>query len=140
MQSVTISRTIEAPDAALREAMLDLEPFMRAAGFDSVDVDGDTIHVANTVGIATIELELAIVPDPAATLTYEQREGIFEAMRTTYTVAPTEDGDASEVTATTQFALDVAIVGDVLDATVIKRQRRAELNAQFDYLEDVTES
>ncbi|WP_251133223.1 hypothetical protein [Halorubrum sp. 2020YC2] len=39
------------------------------------------------------------------------------------------------MTATTAFALDVAVIGDFLDATVIERQRRAELSAQFDWLE-----
>ena len=34
-------------------------------------------------------------------------------------------------------SLDVPLVGEVLDATVISRQRRAELDAQFDYLETV---
>nr|WP_256335738.1 hypothetical protein [Halopenitus persicus] len=57
-------------------------------------------------------------------------------MTTSYTVTAADGG--SEVTATTEFALDVAIVGDVLDATVIKRQRRRELEAQFDWLEAQT--
>lgn len=113
--------------------MADIEPFMRAAGFDDVSVDGETIHVANSVGIATIELTLERVDTPETDLAYEQREGIFEEMSTEYVVAATPDG--SEVTATTEFALDLAVIGDVLDATVIKRQRRKELTAQFDWLE-----
>jgi len=56
-------------------------------------------------------------------------------MRTAYTV--TSDPNGSEVVATTEFALDVAIIGDVLDSTVIKRQRRTELTAQFDWLEEM---
>jgi hypothetical protein len=136
MQTVTVTRTLDAPPDEIRDAMLDLEPFTRAAGFDEVDVDGRTIRVANRVGIATIELELAVVDDPDADLAYEQRAGIFESMRTAYTLAPASDG--TTVTATTEFALDVAVVGELLDATVIKRQRRKELEAQFDYLEEVT--
>jgi hypothetical protein len=135
MQTVTLTRTIPATEDAVREAMLDLEPFTRAAGFDHVEVDGSTIHVANSVGIADIELELEIVDDPDADLAYEQREGIFEAMRTTFTIMPAADG--VDVTATTEFSLDVALVGEFLDATVIKRQRTKELRAQFEYLEDV---
>lgn len=186
MNTVTVSRTISASPAALREAVLDLEPFTRAAGFDSVEVDGRTIRVANQVGIAEIELELAVVDDPDATLAYEQREGIFEQMRTAFTVTPADDGaegtangtetaedtgaigetaetdlieatdavdstsettaidatgetDATDVTATTRFALDVRLIGEFLDATVIERQRRKELNAQLDYLEDAVD-
>ncbi|WP_241154865.1 hypothetical protein [Halorubrum sp. CSM-61] len=56
-------------------------------------------------------------------------------MRTTHAVSSAPDG--SEVEATTAFTPDVAIVGDVLDATVIERQRRTELTAQFDWLEAV---
>jgi len=133
METVTVSRTIAASAGAVRDAIRDIEPFMRAAGFDEVTVDGGTIRVANSVGIADIELELAVVEDPDAVLAYEQREGIFEEMRTAYGLTPTADG--VEVAATTSFALDVALVGDFLDATVIRRQRRKELEAQLDYVE-----
>jgi hypothetical protein len=105
-----------------------------AAGFDEVDVDGETIQVANAVGVAEIELVLELVDDPDAVLAYEQREGIFEAMVTRYSLAETADG--TEVTARTEFVADVAVVGSVLDATVIQHQRRRELAAQLDWLED----
>lgn len=136
MQTVTVTRTLQAPPDEIREAMQDLEAFTRAAGFDNVTVDGQTIQVANRVGIAEIELELAVIDDPESALAYEQREGIFEEMQTTFILASVPDG--TEVEATTDFALDVALVGDFLDATVIKRQRRKELEAQFDYLEETT--
>jgi hypothetical protein len=135
MNSVTLSRTIDAPPPVVRESMNELDQFMRASGFDEVHVDGETVRVANEVGIATIELTLDLVDRPDADLAYEQREGIFEAMRTAYTVTPVPIG--SEVVATTEFALDVAIVGDLLDSTVIKRQRRKELTTQFDWLEEI---
>lgn len=138
METVTIQRTIDAPPDAVRSAIRDLEPFMKAAGFDQVAVDGEVVSVTNQVGIATIRLTLEVVDDPDADLAYEQREGIFEEMRTTYTVASTAGG--ATVTATTQFAIDVAVVGDVLDATVVKRQRRKELTAQCDWLEEVCSS
>jgi hypothetical protein len=67
------------------------------------------------VGLATVTLDLRVV-DSEADLAYEQTDGFFETM-------------------TTEFALDVALVGQVLDATVIKRQRRSELESQFDWLE-----
>ncbi|WP_200531227.1 SRPBCC family protein [Halorubrum sp. LN27] len=135
MNAVTLSRGIRAPPETVRESMHRIGPFMRASGFDEVAVDGETVRVANEVGIATIELAFELVDRPDADLAYEQRDGIFEEMRTTYAVSPAPDG--SEVEATTEFALDVAIVGGVLDATVIARQRRTELAAQFDWLETV---
>jgi len=133
MNSVTLWRTIDAPPTVVRESMNELDQFMRASGFDEVHVDGETVRVANEMGIATIELTLELVDRPDADLAYEQRKGIFEEMRTAYTV--TSDPNGSEVVATTEFALDVAIIGDVLDSTVIKRQRRKELTAQVDWLE-----
>lgn len=137
MESVTVSRTIDAPRSAVRDAVTDLEPFMLAAGFDEVDVDGDEIGLTNRVGIATIELTLERVDDPDAVLAYEQREGIFESMRTVYHLD--DEGSGTRIEATTDFALDVALVGEMLDATVIKRQRRRELDAQFDHLEAVAD-
>jgi hypothetical protein len=134
MQSVTLTRTIDAQPAAVVDAMQDLEPFMLAAGFDDVTVDGEELRVANAVGIAEIELVLELIDDPDAVLAYEQREGIFEEMMTRYSLV--EAADCTEVAATTEFAMDVAIVGGLLDATVIKRQRRTELAAQLDWLEE----
>ncbi|MFB6140982.1 MAG: SRPBCC family protein [Halosimplex sp.] len=132
MQSVTVSRRVDAPPERVRAAMDDLERFMLAAGFTDVTVDGDEIHLENQVGLATVTLDLRVVETDAA-LAYEQADGFFEVMDTEYVVEPVDGG--SEVTATTDFALDVALVGQILDATVIKRQRRSELNQQFDWLE-----
>lgn len=135
MNSVTLSRTVDAPPGAVRESIHRIDQFMRASGFDEVTVDGETVRVANEVGIATIELTLELVDRPDAALAYEQRDGIFDAMRTAYVVTPAPGG--SEVEATTEFALDVAIVGTLLDSTIIERQRRRELAAQLDWLEAV---
>jgi len=137
MQSVTVSRTIDAPQADVRAAMDDIEAFMLAAGFDDVTVDGDEMQLRNRVGIATIELTLERVDVPDAVLAYEQREGIFESMRTVYHLD--DAGEGTHVEATTDFALDVALVGDLLDSTIIKRQRHKELDAQFDFLESAVE-
>jgi len=76
---------------------------------------------------------LELIEETDAALAYRQRDGIFEAMVTRYTLDPTESGTA--VTAETEFAIDVALVGKRLDATVIERQRRRELEQQFDWLE-----
>lgn len=138
METVTLRRTLRADDDRLRTAITDVEAFMRAAGFDEVTVEGDTIRITNHVGLLTIELELRRVPDEEAVLAYEQVEGIFREMTTTYGLEP-ESGGETTVTARTDFALDRAIVGPILDATVIKRQRRRELTAQFDYLEELAD-
>lgn len=134
MESVTVSRTVEAPPEAVREVLADVESFLIAAGFDDVEVEGSRLTIRNAVGLATIELVCEIVDSDAA-LAYEQREGIFESMTTRYELEGV-DG-ATTVRATTDFAVDVALVGEVLDATVIGRQRRRELESQFDHLERV---
>ncbi|WP_424018223.1 SRPBCC family protein [Halorientalis pallida] len=138
MDSVSVSRTVDASPERIREAMADVQRFMAAAGFDEVTVDGDDMTIVNGFGLAAIELDLTLVDRPDAELAYRQDEGIFDEMWTAYEVTAADDG--TRVTATTEFALDVAVVGAVLDATVIKRQRRKELNAQFDWLESVTDA
>ncbi|MUW14714.1 SRPBCC family protein [Halorubrum sp. CBA1125] len=134
MNSVSVTRSIGAPPDDVRDAIGDVEAFMRAAGFDQVTVEDRTVRVANRVGIATIELTLELVDAPDAVLAYEQREGIFDEMRTAYRLDA--GGDGTDVKATTAFELDVAVVGAVLDSTIIERQRRTELAAQLDWLED----
>lgn len=137
MNSVTVSKPLDASPEAVREKIHDVGPFMRGAEFDGVVVDGDRIELTNGVGIATIELTLELFDDPDSELAYRQRDGIFEEMVTRYTIEPTEDG--SEVTAETEFQIDIALVGKLMDATIIKRQRRKELNAQFGWLADELE-
>lgn len=132
MNSVTLSRHLHADPDEVSRLVRDVGPFMRAADFDEVQVDGDEIRIANRVGIARMELTLDVVADPDAILAYEQRDGVFRSMRTVYDVAA-EDGGA-RITATTEFAVDVSLVGDLLDATIIERQRRKELRSQFDWL------
>lgn len=134
MESVTVTRTVGAEPPATRAAMSELEPFMAAAGFDEVTVEGGTIRIRNRVGIADIELVLDLVEGTEADLVYEQREGIFDEMRTRYDVAAASGG--SEVTATTRFAVGAGPIGDLLDATIIRRQRRKELDSQFDWLDE----
>lgn len=135
MNTVTVSRHLDASPEAVRERVSDVEPFVRAGGFDEVLVDGDRIELTNRVGIATIELTLERFDADDAVLAYRQREGIFEEMTTRYTVESRADGEGCTVAGTTTFAVDVALVGDLMDATVVERQRRRELNAQFDWLE-----
>lgn len=134
MQTVSVSRTLAADADAVRDAVADVERFMRAGGFSEAWVEGDEIFLRQNLGLARIELDLVVADDPAAELAYEQRDGIFDQMRTRYVVEPVDSG--TRVTATTDFELG-GVVGSVLDATVVKRKRRSELNAQLDYLESV---
>jgi hypothetical protein len=135
MNEVSLARTFDADPEAVRDAMADVERFMASAGFDETRVDGDDMTIVNGFGIAAIELSLTLVDRDDADLAYEQDEGIFEEMWTTYEVEAVDGG--TRVTATTEFELDVAVVGAVLDATVINRQRKRELTKQFDWLESV---
>lgn len=133
MNSVSLSRSVDRSVQSVREEMADLEAFTEAAGFDEVVAEGDRVSITNHVGLLELSLDLVVVEDEPETLVLEQTDGIFESMTTRYTV--TGDTDSCEVTAETEFALDVAIVGQVLDATVIERQRTRELENQLDWLE-----
>jgi len=134
MESVSLSREIAAPAERIRAAIDDHEAFMRAAKFDEVRATDGTIEIANAVGLFRIELTLEVIDRPGAALAYVQREGIFETMDTEYRLAETDGG--TTVTATTEFAVGASFVGPLFDATVVKRQRRRELDNQFDYLEE----
>jgi xanthine/CO dehydrogenase XdhC/CoxF family maturation factor len=134
MQSVSVSRRLAASREEVLAAIEDVEAFMLAGGFNEATVTDGVLHLVNHVGLARMELDLRLVEREGAVLAYEQAEGFFETMETVYEID--EDDDGVVVTATTDFALDLAVVGAVLDATVIKRQRRKELEAQFDWLED----
>ena len=134
MNTVTLSRSVDGSAESVREAIGDLQAFTEAAGFDGVTVEDDVVTITNHVGLLELQLELVVTRDEPETLVLEQRDGIFESMTTWYTV--TGDTESCEVTAETEFALDVAIVGQVLDATVIKRQRSTELTRQLDWLQE----
>lgn len=164
MESVTVSRTIDAPVEAVEAEMADLESFMLSAGFDEVSVEGDRMTLVMGFTILRMKLVLDLVESDEHDVVYEQHEGPFEFMRTWYDVETAGDGDISGedsdgassgddassgdhaddassgdrtvVSATTEFQLRAPAVGSLLDATVIKRQRRKELNAQFDHLEE----
>lgn len=137
MEQISVRRTFDAPPDAVRDAMRDVEPFMAGAGFDDVERDGDTVTIQNRVGLFEIELVVDLV-DRDADLAYEQRDGIFESMWTKYHVEPVENG--TQVTATTEYeALDLAVVGSIIDGSVVGRQRRTELETQFDWLADRVE-
>ena len=137
MERISLTRTVPADPETVTELITDAAPFMRAAGFDEVTLDGDDLGITNRVGLFEIELALEIV-ETDAVLRYEQRQGIFESMTTEYTLEAVDGG--TEVTATTEYnALDLPVLGEMIDSTVISRQRKTELNKQFDWLvEQVT--
>ena len=134
MERVSLTRTVPADPETVTALITDVAPFMRAAGFDGVTVEGDDLGITNRVGLFEIELDLEIVESDAV-LRYEQRQGIFESMMTEYTVEAVDGG--TDVTATTEYnALDLPVLGEMIDSTVISRQRTKELNNQFDWLVD----
>lgn len=133
MATVSVSRQIDAPPADLRPLIADVGAFMRACGFDGVTVQDDLIHIENRVGILTIELTVRQIEREGAVFAYEAAEGPFSEMTTVYEL--TERNGSTEITARTDFALAVALVGEVMDGTIVSRQRRKELEAQFDWLE-----
>ncbi|MFB6361631.1 MAG: SRPBCC family protein [Halobacteriales archaeon] len=137
MQLVTVSRTIPADPETVRDLVTDLEPFMRAGGFSEVTVENDEIYLRQNIGLGRIELDLRVVPDADVALAYQQVDGIFNQMRTEYDLESVPEG--TRVTARTEFEIG-GVFGSVLDATIVKRKRRSELNAQFDYLEDAVSS
>jgi hypothetical protein len=131
MGDALASRTFDATPDDVQAAMEDLEAFIEGAEFDEVGYDGDTLVVNNSVGLFGIELVLDVVDADGGAVAYEQREGVFEGMYTEYTVE--SDGEETTVTAWTEFTTtDLAVIGTVLDETVVTRQRRTELTAQFD--------
>jgi hypothetical protein len=132
MARVAVSRTFDAAPDAIRAAMEDVSAFIAATGVDEVAREDGTVTVKNRMGPMTIELVLEVVEAPGAALAYEQRSGPFASMRTVYEVGSVAGGTA--VTAHTEFELGAPVVGEVLDATVVRRQRRRELEAQMDWL------
>jgi hypothetical protein len=135
METVSRARVIDAPEATVREAITDVESFMRTAGFDEVQQDGETLILATAHGLLKVKLTVRLLDDPDAVLAYEQVEGIFEEMTTTYTV---EAGDSGvNVEATTRFEIDATLDGSMLDAATVSTQRGRELEAQLDALESL---
>lgn len=131
MESVTVSRRIPAAPESVRETLDDVESFIAAGGFEEVIRDENHLTMRNRLGFATIELTVSLTN--SAALAFEQVDGIFDEMRTRYTVDPI-NGDC-RIRATTEFELGGGPIGELLDAWVIRRQRISEIERQFDYLE-----
>lgn len=133
MAQVTGTRTFSAPPAAIRSVIeRDLDSFVGAGGFESVDVSGETIEVVRDLGLATLELTVRVDREADVFLAYEAVDGIFDRMRTEYSIEADRDG--TRIIAQTEFALG-GIFGRALDATLVSTQRKREFEDQFDYLE-----
>lgn len=133
MATVSRARLIRA-DPETVEATLtdDTAALMTAAGFDSVDVEGDCIEIERQLGLATLSLTLQEREDEEATLAFDQEEGLFEDLSMEYFVDQSDDG--TELSARTEFTLG-GVTGSILDETFIRRQRINEIEDQFDYVE-----
>lgn len=147
MATVTKRRVLDAPPETVRELILaDVPAFIRASGFDEVEVAEDRYVVSRTVGLATFELELERV-DTDRVLALDQTTGIFDEMWTEYRVDPIDRGEGAHtadpsaggagavVIAETEFTLG-GVLGPVLDETMITARRTEEFEKQFDYLEE----
>jgi hypothetical protein len=133
MASVTRSRFLQADPETVEDVITDDVPgFIRAAGYDSVSVDGNRIGIERRLGLATLSLTLRPIDADESTLAFEQESGLFEEMTMHYVVESTDGG--SELTARTEFTLG-GVTGSVLDDTVVRRQRTSEIEDQFAYVE-----
>ncbi|MFW5919536.1 MAG: SRPBCC family protein [Halanaeroarchaeum sp.] len=135
MASVSRSRFIDAPPEVVERAITeDVAAVMRAANYDSVRFEAGRLELEQTLGLASLSLTLREIDDADATLAFEQVEGHFERMTTEYDVEPT--GGGTTLSARTEFTLG-GITGDVLDETLVRRQRGRELEVQLEYVERV---
>ncbi len=132
MAKVEIEWHLEASPQAVRDVVADVESFMLAAGFDEVRVEEERLHLEMVLGIARMDLTLKFIDNHPSVLAYEQIDGIFESMMTYYEVEAEDSG--SLIRGVTEFQLG-GVVGSILDATIIKRQRTREFESQFEWLE-----
>lgn len=132
MEQVTRSRFYATASRRVRETIrMDVPAFIRASGYDSVTVEGDSYTVSRHIGFATFELTLERVESDAV-LAFEGTEGLFDRMWTEYRLEPAEDG--CELIAHTEFSLG-GVLGPIVDATMINRQRQREFELQFEYVD-----
>lgn len=131
METVTVTRSFDAPEVAVREVVLDDIPaFVRASGFDRIGVADEAITVSKDIGMATFELTLE-QRESSHLLAFEQTEGLFDRMWTDYRLDSAEGG--AKLTAMTEFSLG-GVLAPVLEPTMITRQRTTEFERQFDYV------
>lgn len=137
MASVTRSRFFGTDPETVEGVIADdIGAFMQAGGYDSVSVEGDRVEIERRLGLANLSLTLRPIDVDGAVLAFEQESGLFEEMTMYYAAEPTDGG--TELEARTEFTLG-GVTGNVLDDTVIRRQRTSEIELQFDYVERLLE-
>lgn len=60
METVTVTDTLDADIDRIRAAVTDVGPFMRAAQFDEVSVDGSVVRITNQQASSTYGSESAV--------------------------------------------------------------------------------
>ena len=134
MPRVRVERRFAAPPETVRSLIeQNQDGLLRASGFESIERDDDRLEVSRRLGFATLSLTLEMDHDADAVVAFEAVDGIFERMRTEYTVEPA--GSGTVVRAWTDFTLG-GVAGSALDAPLVSRQRRREFEKQFDFLEE----
>lgn len=132
METVSVDREYDAPERSVRLVLGDVTEFFDAAGFDVARTD-DRLELSKRVAVTQVELHVKLHETETAALAYEQVSGPFEAMATRYHVDSSSTGSC--LTIETSFDPPTTGFGTFLDGAVVKRQRRAELDAVASLLE-----
>lgn len=126
METISVDREYDAPEHRVRSVVEDVTEFFDAAGFDVAQTD-DRIDLSKRVAVTQFELHVKLHETESAALAYEQVSGPFEAMTTRYHVDSSSTGSC--LTIETSFEPPATGFGSFLNGAVVKRQRRAELDA-----------
>lgn len=126
METISVDREYDAPEHRLHSVFEDVAGFFDAAGFD-VDRTHDRLELSKQVAVTQFELHVKLHETESATLAYEQVSGPFKEMTTRYHVDSSATGSC--LTIETSFEPPATGFGSFLNGTVIKRQRRMELDA-----------
>lgn len=132
METISVDREYDAPEHRVRSLLGDVTEFFDAAGFDVARTD-DRLKLSKRVAVTQFELHVKLHETGSAALAYEQVSGPFEAMVTRYHVDSSSTGSC--LTIETSFEPPATGFGAFINGTVVKRQRRTELDAVASLLE-----
>lgn len=132
METISVEREYDAPDHRVRSVLGDVTEFFEAAGFDVARTD-DRLELSKRVAVAQFELHVKLHETESTALAYEQVSGPFEMMAARYHVDSSSTG--SRLTIETSFEPPATGFGSFINRAVVKRQRRAELDAVASLLE-----